>query len=117
MPVAWADVAALDAPLANVPSAAQTAILADVALMLDVDRWGTRLDLATKYLAAHVGALVLRGGGAAGVGPVTSQTMGPASKSYATPMLLAALGDLGATVWGQIFARLRTSLGVFGIVG
>lgn len=115
MSVTWDDVVAIDAYLADVPVATQDAILADCVLLLDATRFGSKLDLATKYLAAHTGILYKRTG-AGPVGPVTSQSLGPASVGYAAPVL-AAFDDLSSTPWGLRFELILTGTGLFGVTG
>jgi hypothetical protein len=112
--ITWTDVALLDPKLASIPNGAQTALLADVYLMLPVQRWGTKLDLGAKYLAAHMGTLYLRGGTGPG-GPLTGEKLGPASRTYAAPRLVHGLWtDLDTTVWGLTFRRIARGLGALG---
>lgn len=108
--ITWADCIALDASLSAVPEAAQDAILADVYGTLSADRWGDKLDRAAKYLAMHTGTLLLRGGGLGGVGPVQSESLGDAARSYAVGSLSASTDDLDATPWGLAYKRLRRGL-------
>jgi hypothetical protein len=110
MAITWTDVTNLDASLSTVPVAAQTAIIADTYAILSAERWGTRLDLAVKYLAAHTGALLIRGGGAGPAGPVTAEALGDASRSYASWSVSGALGDLELTSWGLRFKLLLRGL-------
>lgn len=116
MAISWTDVTNLDASLAApaVPVAAQTAILADVYAMLDADRWGDKLDLGAKYLAAHTGALVARGGGGTGAGAVMQEALGDASRMFSTSVAYS-YHDLDATPWGKRFRLILRGLGVFAI--
>lgn len=113
--ITWADVVDIDASLSAVPAARQESILLDVGLMLDPTAWGDRYDMGCKYLAAHYGVLALRSGGSAPQGPVASESLGPASRSYASSS--AALGPHASTSWGQMFDTLvRTLIGArFGV--
>jgi hypothetical protein len=112
--ITWTDVALLDPRLSTVPSGAQMALLADVYLMLPAARWGAKLDLGAKYLAAHMGTLYLRGGSGP-AGPLTHEQLGPAARSYAAPMLLHGwMSDLDITPWGLLFKRLVRGLGALG---
>lgn len=111
MAVTWADVAALDPPMAAVGATTQTAILTFLASYLNAPSWGDKLDLATLLLAAHLGAITLRGGGAGGVGPVLSESAGAVSRSYAnTLMMQQGMAAYGATVWGQQYVTLRDAV-------
>lgn len=112
MSVLWSDVSALDPVLAAVPTVTQAAILTFVTTYLSPVSWGDKYDLATLLLAAHFGALNLRGGGSGGVGPVQSESAGSVSRSYATTSVAGASGALGSTVWGQQYQTLaRACLG------
>jgi hypothetical protein len=112
--ISWTDVTNLDAALADVPSGAQTVILADVYATLSAGRWGTKLDMAARYLAAHTGAIILRGAGQGAAGPITSERLGDASRSYADVHVAGAMNDLSATPWGMRFQYLVRGLGVWG---
>ncbi len=109
MATTWADCVALDASLAAVPLAAQTAILADCYATLDEDRWGDDLDMAVKSPAMHTGVLCLRSG-LGGTGAVQSEHLGDASVSYAVSVAYAE-HDLDATSWGKRFMFFSKRLG------
>jgi hypothetical protein len=114
MAITWADVVALDAQLSAVPVAAQAAIIADTYAMLPPLRWGTKLDLGAKYLAAHTGAMVLRGGGLGTPGQIMGERLGDASRSYADAKPFRSqmpVTDLSATPWGVRFQLLLRALG------
>jgi hypothetical protein len=96
--------------MAGVGADTQDAILAFVVSYLNAASWGDKYDLASLLLAAHLGAITLRGGGAGGAGPVLSESAGSVSRSYAnTLMMQAGMGIYGATVWGQQYATLRAA--------
>jgi hypothetical protein len=107
MAIAWADVVLIAPELSAVVAGAQTAILADVVLQLDEDTCGTRYDLISKYLAAHLGTITLRGASGA-AGPVTSEKVGPLARSYAAPYSDST--DLESTPYGQEYLRLINTL-------
>lgn len=104
MSITWAaDVVPLAATFATVPTATQTLILAVVNRQIDDTVWGVFADDGRRYLAAHLGALYLLGPTTAG--PVTSETLGAMSRSYAS---LVALIDptLASTRYGVEYYRL-----------
>lgn len=107
--ISWDDVTTVAPELSAVPTDTRTAILADVALQISVTAWGgsDRADMASKYLAAHLGTLAL--GGANGGGPVVSEVVGQVSRSYASPMGNTP-GSEGSTRYGLEFMRLRRAL-------
>lgn len=109
--IVWADVVAFAPQLSTVASTVQTDILAHVNTALNVVTFGgesaPRLRLARIYLAAHVGT-VTSGGGSAAAGPVTSESDGTISRSYAS--VSTAASDTESTSYGQMYAHLiRTS--------
>lgn len=112
MSITWADVVAIAPDLAAVAPAGQAAILASVPLFLDSATLGTRYDLASTYLCAHLGVLVLRGGDGAG-GPLSSEGVGPLSAGYAVPPIEDPIYD--TTPWGRmlrgVISLLPASLG------
>ncbi len=115
--ITWADVVLMDSGLSAVPVGTQTAILDDVYLQLPAIRWGAKLDLGAKYLALHMGTLVLRGGSGA-TGAVISERLGDAARTYASANInLRNPSDLDATIWGTFFRRLAKSLAFGGVSG
>jgi hypothetical protein len=105
--ITWTSVVNLPAPeLATVPADAQTTILAAVALQMNADVWGEKLDLGSAYLAAHLATVGKR----AGVGgPVTHQSVGQVSQSFAASVAQGA-AHLGSTSYGLEYERLLYSL-------
>lgn len=115
--ITWTDVTALDASLASVPTAAQTHIIDDAYATLDESRWGTKYHLAAKYLSAHVGSLLLRGGGNGASTPVILESLGDASRGYATPFAsTSSWNDLELTIWGKLYKRLARQVVPFAFV-
>jgi hypothetical protein len=102
--ITWRDVVLIAPELSAVGVATQDAILADVALQLSAERWGNRLDIASKYLAAHLATVTQRSGVA---GPVTSESVGSVSRSYS---VAAQSGAFDATAYGREYKRLQRSL-------
>lgn len=112
MSISWTDVSNLDASLATVAIGTQTLILSIVDRQVDADAWGTFVDDGKLFLAAHFGRLYGQGGAA---GPVTSETLGPMSRSYGMPVGIT--GALATTKWGIEYERLmRIALGVASFV-
>lgn len=109
--ISWSDVAALDPPLGTIPAATQTSILKFVLAYLNEPVWGQWYDQASLLLAAHMGALTLRGGGGASSGIVTSESAGGVSRSYAPPTMgRTTIGNFGVTIWGQQYQGLTRAV-------
>lgn len=107
--ITWADVVAIAPELASVGVTSQNAILADVALRLNAARWGTRYDMASKYMAAHLGTLTLRGGNGPS-GNVVGESVGSVSRQYesSSPMGTDPLWD--KTTYGRQYRQLLREL-------
>lgn len=109
----WADVEALDAAFRNVKVETQEAILADVDAQLSEANLGSKYTLACKYLAAHVGALVLRSGDA--LGNIASESVGSVSRSYSTAPLTDPVYQ--TTKWGILYKTVvRQSAARIGVL-
>lgn len=114
MAIIWDDVVNLDASLSAVPAATQAAILLDVRLQVSADAMEDRYDLACKYLAAHLGVVAERqriGGVNGPSGPVASESLDGASRSYATGTTGGGATDttrisLDSTPWGREYQRI-----------
>lgn len=107
MSVTWADVVALDSALSEVSVGAQHSILATAEARTPEAVWGTRRSDAIMYLAAHLGQLVIRGGG--GAGPVVSESVGQVARTYAQPSSMSK-GSLESTTWGREYQQLLRTL-------
>ena len=109
--ITWTNVSNLDSRLAAVETASQLSILNYVSQVLAPDAFGEKYDLALMLFAAHLGALELRGGGVGfTTGLVTSESLGPASRSYAQPpSTLASTYGFDNTIWGQQLSFLMRS--------
>jgi hypothetical protein len=117
MSIAWSDVQAIAPELTNtlVPTGTQAVLLAMVERQFDDEAWG---DLATDgrtYLAAHMGTLytITSGGGAASVGAVISESVGPMSRSYGEASGGSGSEDpsLSSTRYGLFYLHLIKLLG------
>jgi hypothetical protein len=81
----WPEVVKLDAVLHCVLVPIQTAILADVEAQLNESRLGSyRYQLCCKYLAAHLATVFLSEDAQGPSGPLTSESVGSVSRSYAS---------------------------------
>jgi hypothetical protein len=107
--ITWADVTKVAAELATLPVGTQSAILGYVATLLAPDAWGDKLDMGSTYLAAHLGTLAKRGG-TGPAGPITSESEGPLSVSYAAPPLGADDAFYATTTYGHTYLWLVKSL-------
>lgn len=113
-PITWPEVVTIDASLATVPENAQVWILEYANRALNPRMFTTQAyKLVRLYLAAHFGTMSVPG--AAGetpvAGPVTSETVGGISRTYA---LVSDSSDptFSTTSHGQMYAFLvRTSKG------
>jgi len=110
--ILWSDVEAFAPELSTIDTVAQTGILAFVNTGLNIDILGgeahAQLRMARIYLAAHFGTLSSQGGAAA-AGPVTSESEGGVSRSYAN-LMSSGGGALGSTSYGQLYEFIvRTS--------
>lgn len=103
MSITWANVQAIAPELTDtvVPVASQTVYLAIVDRQIDDDEWDDLADDGRRYLAAHLGTLY--SGGSAG-GAVTSETLGPMSRSYGLPADVS--GSLSTTKYGVFYLHL-----------
>lgn len=104
----WAQVVLVDPALSAVDVDAQNAILADVDAQLNEFALGTnRYQLCCKYLAAHLGSLALSEDVQGPSGPLTSESVGSVSRSYAS-ISGATLdnGSLSSTRHGLEYLRL-----------
>lgn len=119
--ITWPDVVAIAPELGTLGATAQTMILDHVNTALNVRVFGgeesPKLRLARVLLAAHYGTVAMSGG-AVIAGPVTSESAGGLSRSYATTFATDAFGGpWGSTTYGQSFAALvRTSRARFPVV-
>lgn len=106
--ITWTDVTNLAPELATVPSTVQTAILAQVALIVGETAWGAAFEQGAACLAAHFGALSLRVGDES-PGPVTQETTEHVSKSYGFTREMTE-APYGSTVYGQRYQALLKTL-------
>lgn len=111
--ITWEDVLAVAPELTTTTDPARVIFLSYANNALAVSEWGGEasptLKLARCYLAAHQAASSVAGATGA-VGPVTSESAGGLSRSYAsTP---ASSSEMGSTRYGQSWvelARLTTA--------
>lgn len=101
----WSNVTDIAPELATLPVGSQTAILAQVALQMNPDVWGSKLDMGAAWLAAHMATVGPRRKGVGG--PVQSESAGNVSRSYAA---IATTSSLAATSYGQEYERLVMQL-------
>ncbi len=105
-PITWGDVTAIAPEAAAAAAGTQAAILAQVGAEVDTDEdtWGATLaPIGAAYLAAHLYTLSK----SKGKGPVTSESEGALSRSYAD---LTKLGALGLSIYGIEYLRLTRTL-------
>ena len=99
----WQDVCDVAPELAAVTDVgSQTALLNEAQAQLSpaIDNWGALYRQGVLYLTAHLATLALRRGS----GPVTAESVGQLSRSYAN--LVNLHGYYGTTAYGVEFMRL-----------
>lgn len=116
MAITWVNVMAI-APETNVVNSdSRAAILLEVNRQISDTTWGARADEGRAYLAAHLATLgPIRGG----QGAVSSESLGPASVSYAVPSggSSASNAFYNLTSYGMQYRRLlRMTSAVLGMV-
>lgn len=113
--IAWADVVAIDATLSTADAALQAVVLARVEKLSSRFFGGVdapEYKLARMLLAAHIAAPIVAaagGGGSGPSGPVTSESEGDVSRSYATASSASFSGSHSTTVHGRAFDELVRS--------
>lgn len=114
--IIWDDVVAHAAQLSTLDVDARNAILAHVNTALVPKKFGgessPKLKLARVYLAAHLATVGPASGGTITAGPVTSETVGGVSRTYANLASASAesQAQLQGSTYGQLFLELvRTS--------
>jgi hypothetical protein len=113
MSISWSDVQVIAPELTNtaVATGAQAVIIAMVDRQIDDDAWGDLANDGRTYLAAHMGTVYVTtsGGGAASVGSVQSETVGPMSRTYVTSNSSSTSSTdplLGTTRYGLWYLHL-----------
>ncbi len=116
MAIIWVQVQAApyapnDAAIQATSDSDGAAYIAAALLEIVGDCWGDLKDPATAWLAAHKAKNASTDGGSSSAsGPVTSQSVGSVSKSYASGSVnysTAEDSDLASTQFGRNFLRLR----------
>lgn len=114
MAIIWAQVQAApyapnDTDIQAVSASDGAAYIAAALLEIVGDCWGDFKDPATAWLAAHKAKNAATDGGSSSAsGPVTSQSVGSVSKSYASVSHATAEdSDLASTQFGRNYLRLR----------
>jgi hypothetical protein len=104
--ITWDDVAAFAPELTDADEIVRSGILAYVNATFNPDDWGgtaaPALRLARIYLAAHLGTLTKRGQSGK-AGPISSESVGGISRSYAT---FSYPSILTTTPYGQALLEL-----------
>lgn len=83
-----------------------TLVIAEGALELDEDEWGTLYETGLTYIAAHLAVTTTSPGGESAAGPVASRSVGSVSVSYAVAADSSAV-SLNDSAYGKRFAELR----------
>lgn len=109
--ILWTDVTTIAPSLTSVSAGAQALYLAFVNEALDVRLFpngesDNRLKLARIYLAAHYASSGVLGDASAGVGaagPVSAESAGTLSRSYAGMTISVSDPTLATTEWGRLY--------------
>jgi hypothetical protein len=115
-PITWSDVESLDSSLSTVDVGFRTVVLGRVEQLSSSFFGGVdspSYKLARMLLAAHIVAPIVAaagGGGAGPAGPVTSESEGGVSRSYAMIQGAALHGSHSTTVHGRAFDDLVRSM-------
>lgn len=105
MPITWAQVVLVAPSLATMSIDQQTLFLG-WATSLNATVWGAKLEQASILVVAHYATLFAKGGQGPG-GPISSESVGRVSRSYAVPPASDAFWD--RTNYGSAYkALLRT---------
>lgn len=111
MTVAWTDIR--DMPSGEFAAMTQSVLegfIDEASAEVSEATYGDRYDQAVKYLAAHLAA-VMTAGSTSPSGPVTSETAGRVSRSYAAVVMSPTSADgLIATTYGRRFADIRRQM-------
>lgn len=107
--IVWSDVVGIAPELSSVPPLAQAEILGVVNGTLNAAAFGGEsarsYRLARIFLAAHYGSVVSAGGSGPG-GPVSSESVGGVSRSYAVFSPMGSDPTLDKTPYGQQYRSL-----------
>lgn len=109
MAITWTEVGYVAPELATFAVARQNFILTFVLATLNSSVWGDKYDMACALYAAHLGTVMDNGGHGPG-GPITSETIGPASKSYAAPAAPTDASQFSMTSYGRQYLELVKQL-------
>ncbi len=100
---------------ANEDPARITKFIAIAKLFIDPKVWGKKTDVGHAYFTAHLlKSSPLSNGGGGAVGPITSETVGDLSRTFASAQISNT--DHSATAYGRIFDQLRRTLLITPIV-
>lgn len=105
MAITKADVLARYAEFGTILDPEWAAVIADAALQVNPSLWGSKSDLATVYLTAHL--LGTAHPSLIPQGRITSESMDGTSYRYAVADHAAATEDLDATPYGRHYKALR----------
>lgn len=98
--------------LASVDEAIVTAAVDAAYRRTNVAAWAGKVDDGVNNLAAHMLTLGVRiaASGAQARGALTSQTVGPLSRSFAAPPVTMSDAWLASTTYGQAYAELKATV-------
>ena len=108
MSIVWSNVTDIAPALVSTPTGLQNYALRYANDNVDDCAFGTTADDARAALAAHAATLITRGGGV--VGAVSSETLGPMSRTYVVPNVSQADALLAQTPFGQMYLQLLNLL-------
>lgn len=111
MAVTWAQVLLVAPELSSITDTSAQALFLDIASrQVDPDVCGEFTDDMHRYMTAHLATLGAGGSAGGAAGPVTSETLGPMSRSYGTLSGASTEDSLGLTRYGLEYKRLANLL-------
>lgn len=87
-----------------------TPYVTEARLSVSESFWCDKYDLASKYLAMHLIASLVKNGGASAAGPVASKSAGELSISYAVSTSRAYTSLYSTTTWGRRYSELLATM-------
>ena len=105
--ITWADVLKVAPALSTLSPEQQTLFLGFAETTLNVTEFGDKYNMACTYFVAHIATVTKNGANGPG-GPISAESTGRVSRSYAVP----ANGDpyWGTTMFGRTYLMIVDSL-------
>ncbi len=105
--ITWADVLKVAPALSTMSPDQQTLFLGFASTTLNATEFGDKYDMACIYFVAHLATVTKNGANGPG-GPVSAESVGQVSRSYAVPQ--ASDPSWGSTMFGRMYQMIVNSL-------